>query len=90
MLKSPITETLLQLPSNSDVVLVRPAHMRAADLRYCSRGARDFAERNKLDWNTFVFHGIPDYILIATGDAMALAVVEEARREWAAKVMIQP
>lgn len=54
-------------------------HMRLA--RYCSRGVRDFFARHELDYNKFLVEGIDAEELLATGDAMALAVVEEARGE---------
>lgn len=44
----------------------------------CSRGARDFFIRHNLDWSTFLQEGIDEELLIATGDAMALQVVEAA------------
>jgi hypothetical protein len=51
---------------------IRATHM-------CSRGTRAFFERHGLDWNKFLDEGIPAEDLEATGDAMALAVVEHAR-----------
>ncbi|URA07149.1 hypothetical protein P9A48_gp41 [Xanthomonas phage Mallos] len=51
-------------------------HIRQA--RMCSRGARDFFIRHNLDWSTFLQEGIDEELLIATGDAMALQVVEVA------------
>lgn len=53
------------------------ADIRAALM--CSRGARMFFERYGLDWSEFLKHGIPADQLEATGDAMALKVVEVAR-----------
>ncbi len=65
---------------------VYPRHMRLINGgTYCSSGAREWFGRNNLSWNEFVFHGICESKLIATGDAMAIAVVEEARKEWAIK-----
>lgn len=60
-----------------DQIVVRLEHMRS--LRYCSRGARDFFERNELDWATFIREGLPVEEIEATGDAMALKVAEVAR-----------
>lgn len=51
--------------------------MRAC--RYCSRGARAFAQRHGIDWPTFCRQGVPAETLIATGDAMAAAVVRAAK-----------
>lgn len=61
----------------SDQVIVRMEHVRAA--RMCSRGARAFFARHDLDWQTFIKDGLPAEVIAATGDAMALQVVEVAR-----------
>lgn len=55
---------------------IKMEHIRQA--RMCSRGARDFFIRHNLDWSTFLQEGIDEELLIATGDAMALQVVEVA------------
>lgn len=47
--------------------------------RFCNKGSRKFFEKHGLDWATFVKEGIPEEKLLATGDAMALQVVEAAR-----------
>lgn len=57
--------------------MVRMEHIRAAKM--CSRGARDFFVRHGLDWNQFLKQGLPATELEATGDAMAMKVVEVAR-----------
>lgn len=59
----------------SAVVTMR--HIRAAGL--CSRGARAFFQRHGLDWSRFLREGIAAAELEATGDVMALRVVEIAR-----------
>lgn len=61
----------------NDTVMVRMEHIRAA--RMCSGGARDFFKRHNLSWDAFLKEGIPAEELEATGDAMALQVVEVAR-----------
>lgn len=61
----------------SDQVIVRMEHVRAA--RMCSHGARAFFARHNLDWQTFIKDGLPAEVIAATGDAMALQVVEVAR-----------
>jgi hypothetical protein len=61
------------------MVLVLHRHMR--ELGYCNRGARAFFARHGLDWRAFLDGGIEDDLLVATGDAMALKVVERARAE---------
>ena len=57
------------------IVIMRD--MRAAKI--CSRGAREFFKRHGLDWSGFLKNGIEAEKLEATGDAMALKVVEVAR-----------
>lgn len=61
----------------TDDVKVRMHHIREA--RMCSRGARAFFIRHGLDWNLFLSEGIEAEKLVATGDAMAIQVVEVAR-----------
>lgn len=56
-------------------------HRHIAALRYCNRGARAFFARHGLDWAAFLASGIPAHELEATGDAMALKVVDRAREE---------
>lgn len=46
---------------------------------YCNPGARLFFARHQLDWRDFLFNGIDAQALLATGDAMAEAVVAAAR-----------
>lgn len=46
---------------------------------FCGRGSRAWFRRHGLDWSAFVRGGIPASKLIATGDALALRVVEHAR-----------
>lgn len=62
-------------------VTVTHADMRALD--YCNRGARQWFARHGLDWATFISAGLPAAQLLATGDAMAQAVVDVARRRAA-------
>lgn len=57
--------------------IVRQRDMRA--LKYCAWGVRAFFRRHGLDYRAFLRDGIPALELAATGDAMALAVVEVAR-----------
>jgi hypothetical protein len=61
----------------TDPVIVRMRHIRK--VKMCSAGARAFAERHGLDWNAFVSDGLPEGVLIATGDADAMLVVQAAR-----------
>jgi hypothetical protein len=50
-------------------------------MRYCNSGARDFSRRHDLDWADFVKNGISDQVLIDTGDAMAIGLVEKIKQE---------
>jgi hypothetical protein len=61
--------------AKSDVT-VTMKHVRGC--RMCSDGARKFFKRHNLDWNTFISEGLPEDVLIATGDEMALQVVRFA------------
>lgn len=61
----------------ADDATVRMEHIRQAHL--CSRGARAFFKRHGLDWDAFLREGVPASELAATGDALALRVVEVAR-----------
>lgn len=44
---------------------------------YCAPGMRRFAARNKLDWSKFIKEGLPSEVLLATGEQMAIALVEK-------------
>ena len=59
-------------------MIITMRDIRAA--RMCSRGTRAFFARHGLDWSAFLENGIEAEKLTATGDAMALKVVEVARR----------
>lgn len=56
--------------------LIRVADLRASGV--CPR-ARLWFEKHGLDWRDFVRNGIDGEKLAATGDAIAVRVVEEAR-----------
>lgn len=45
---------------------------------FCAGGARAFFARHGLDWETFRHHGLPAEAFEATGDALALALVDWA------------
>jgi hypothetical protein len=51
---------------------IRAVHM-------CSRGTRAFCERHGLDYSELISNGLPVEVIEATGDAMALEVIEVAR-----------
>ena len=48
---------------------------------YCHRQARAFFERQGWDWLAFVREGIDAQLLLDTGDALAITLVEHARLE---------
>ncbi|MCL6619129.1 MAG: hypothetical protein K6T33_05000 [Thermomonas hydrothermalis] len=53
-------------------------HVRAAGM--CVHGARAWFARQGLDFRAFLREGIAAETMLATGDAMALRVVEIARQ----------
>lgn len=61
----------------SEVILVTMADIRSCKM--CSRGARAFYQRHKLDWSQLLREGTPVEEIEATGDVMALKVAEVAR-----------
>jgi hypothetical protein len=67
------------------MIRVYHRHLKSPNLKYCNPGARAWFHRQGLDWAEFVRDGLPEEAFLNTGDAMAIAVVEEARKEWAAK-----
>lgn len=56
--------------------LVTMKHVRQAGM--CSSGARKFFESRGLNWSDFLKNGIESEKIVATGDGMALKVVEVA------------
>lgn len=62
-------------------VIVTVKHLRAAGM--CNREPRIFCKRHGISWSDFVTEGLPEEVLVATGDALAMKVVEIARRDAA-------
>lgn len=60
-----------------DDFVIRMPDLRSAKM--CSRGARSFFEVHGLDWQDFLKNGILASKLEATGDLMALRLVEVTR-----------
>jgi len=58
-------------------VIVTIKDIRACKM--CSGGTRKFFARHGMDWNKFIKEGLPEEDFIATGDSMAMKVVEAAR-----------
>lgn len=52
---------------------------------FCAEGGRQWFARYGLDWSDFVKNGIAAERLLATGDALAAALVEHAKQEEASK-----
>jgi hypothetical protein len=48
--------------------------------RYCRIGLRRFCAEHGIDWDRFMSQGIDSSVLLATGDAMALRLVNEIKR----------
>ncbi len=61
------------------VIRAWPRHIH--ELGQCMRTARLIAVELNLDYNQFVFEGIPVDVLRATGNAFAIALAERAEQE---------
>lgn len=61
-------------------MIITRSHLDQLPEPYCAKGARRWAARLNLDWAAFVRDGIDSDVLIATGDAMALRLVDHAIR----------
>lgn len=62
-------------------LIVTVNHIRQAKL--CSRGARQWFELHKLNWNEFITKGLPIETLEALDDALAKRVCQCCRDEAA-------
>ena len=60
-------------------MIVRRHHLDEMQPSYCAKGARRWCARIGIDWAAFVRDGIDAEVLEATGDAMALKLVEYVR-----------
>lgn len=65
----------------TEPLLITIDHVRAAGL--CVHGTRGWFARHGLDFKAFLRDGIAADVLLATGDAMAMRVVEHAWRQAA-------
>lgn len=63
----------------TEPLLITIDHVRASGL--CVHGTRGWFARQGLDFRAFLREGIDAQTLLATGDAMALRVVERARQQ---------
>lgn len=59
-------------------MIIRMKHVRAAGM--CNREPRIFCARQGWSWQEFLDRGFPEEQLLATGDPMALRVVEVAHK----------
>lgn len=57
--------------------LVNMRDVRA--LGWCAKGARDFCATHGIDWEEFRTTGVPAETMLATGDAMAIQLVESVK-----------
>ena len=69
-------------------MIVTVAHLRTVPgltpkPGFCARGGRRWFARHGLDWTAFVRSGIEAQTLVATGDGLAMRLVEHARSEVA-------
>lgn len=62
-------------------MIVHRHHLDEMQPRYCANGARRWCARIGIDWAAFVRDGIDAAALEATGDAMALKLVEHVRSQ---------
>ena len=61
----------------TDDPLVRIEHVKKAGM--CTRGARAWFAHQGLDYQEFLFNGMPASVIEATGDAMGVQVARIAR-----------
>ena len=61
------------------MTIVRMCHIRQANL--CAAGTRSWFVNHGFDWTSFLVDGIAAEKLAATGDALALRVVEIAKKD---------
>lgn len=47
---------------------------------FCRGKSREWAERHGLNWRDFVQNGVDSEVLVATGDALAIALVKWAKQ----------
>lgn len=67
-------------------MIVTYADIKHKDLDFCSKGARAWFRRYKLDYLHFVGNGIDAEVLLATNDPFAIRAVEQAKKRLAGEV----
>lgn len=75
-----MTDATITQPDDADV-RVTIDDVRAVGL--CVNGSRAWFARNGLDFRAFLQGGLPAADILATGDAMALRAVQQARERTA-------
>lgn len=60
------------------MTMLTHADMRAC--KYCNRGAREFADRHGINWQSFLQQGVDTKELAHIDDAMLARVIEYAER----------
>ncbi len=66
-----------------DPLIIRVGDIRASGI--CLQGARGWFRRQGLDWQEFLAQGLPEDVLAATGDALALRVIATAQAQARAR-----
>lgn len=66
-------------------MIVKLAHLRSITgygpkPGFCASKSRDFFARHGMDWRAFITDGLPEEDFLATGDALAIALVDHARK----------
>lgn len=59
-------------------MIITYQHVR--QMRYCAKGTRAFFERHGLDWSQFLKVGLPEELILATGDTMAIKLVQQVKK----------
>lgn len=67
-------------------IIVTVQDLRAA--RLCFQGSRPWLARHGLSWQGFLANGIEAEVLEATGDALALRVIAQARARVAREIKL--
>lgn len=60
-------------------MIIQRHHLDEMPEPYCARGSRRWFARMNLDWAAFVRDGLDAEVLAATGDGMALRLIEHVR-----------
>lgn len=59
-------------------MIITMDHVR--HIHYCSSGIKLFSKRHGIDLGEFCKNGVDEEVLLATGDQMAIDLVEDARK----------